>query len=276
MSILSKVPPIGQKRQAEMLKSATSLTYLETPEGPVQCHFFVPSDFVSGQRRPVVIFLHGGFWDGSMPTQFVPQCLHFATRGAIAVAAETRVEGINGTGPLDALEDIQTLLKWLTEHAENFGVDPEKLAIGGASGGAFLALQQVLPKGATDSATISPAALMLFSSVLDCTKADIAKRFPDGKTAKKLSPLNMVRKGLPPMILFHGKQDRVTPYADAQKFAKLVKRKRNKVELIDFDKAEHSFFNFNVSELYYELTLKAADRFLVDQGLLPEDELSGI
>ena len=276
MSILSKVPPIGQKRQAEMLKSATSLTYLETPEGPVQCHFFVPSDFVSGQRRPVVIFLHGGFWDGSMPTQFVPQCLHFATRGAIAVAAETRVEGINGTGPLDALEDIQTLLKWLTEHAENFGVDPEKLAIGGASGGAFLALQQVLPKGATDSATISPAALMLFSSVLDCTKADIAKRFPDGKTAKKLSPLKMVRKGLPPMILFHGKQDRVTPYADAQKFAKLVKRKRNKVELIDFDKAEHSFFNFNVSELYYELTLKAADRFLVDQGLLPEDELSGI
>ena len=257
-----------------MLKSATSLTYLETPEGPVQCHFFVPTDFQSGQRRPVVLFLHGGFWDGSMPTQFVPQCLHFASRGAIAIAAETRVGAIHGSGPIEALEDIKTLLGWLTEHAENFGVDPEKVVIGGASGGAFLALQEVLPKGAEDSPTISPAALLLFSSVLDTTKSDIAKRFPDAKTAKKLSPLRLIRKGLPPMILFHGKQDRVTPYADAQKFARVVKRKRNKVELIDFDKAEHSFFNFNVSDLYYELTLKAADRFLVDHGILPEDELA--
>ena len=282
MSLLSKVPPIGQKRQAEMLKTATSLTYLETPQGPVQCHFFVPSDFVSGQRRPVVIFLHGGFWDGSMPTQFVPQCLHFASRGAIALAVETRVESIHGTGPMECIEDLNTLLAWLTEHAENFGIDLEKVVIGGASGGAFLALQEVLPKekmkGKEPELTpsITPAALLLFSSVLDTTREGLLKRFPDKKTAKKLSPLKLIRKGLPPMILFHGKQDRVAPYADAQKFARVVKRKRNKVELIDFDKAEHSFFNFNVSELYYELTLKAADRFLVEHGVLLPDELADI
>lgn len=273
MSLLSKVPPIGQKRQAEMLKSASSLSYLETPQGPVQCHFFAPSDFESGQRRPLVIFFHGGFWDGSMPTQFVPQCLHFASRGAIAIAAETRVESIHGTGPMECLEDLKTILAWLTEHSENFGIDPEKVVIGGASGGAFLALQQALPKDAAKSPTISPAALLLFSSVLDTTKPEHLKRFPDKKTARKLSPLKAIRKGLPPMILFHGKLDRVTPYADAEKFARVVKRKRNKVELIDFDKAEHSFFNFNVSEFYYELTLKAADRFLVTHGILPEDEL---
>ena len=282
MSLLSKVPPIGQKRQAEMLKTATSLTYLETSQGPVQCHFFVPSDFESGQRRPVVIFLHGGFWDVSMPTQFVPQCLHFASRGAIALAVETRVESIHGTGPMECIEDLNTLLAWLTEHAENFGIDLEKVVIGGASGGAFLALQEVLPKEKMKSKepeltpSITPAALLLFSSVLDTTREGLLERFPDKKTAKKLSPLKLIRKGLPPMILFHGKQDRVAPYADAQKFARVVKRKRNKVELIDFDKAEHSFFNFNVSELYYELTLKAADRFLVEHGVLLPDELADI
>jgi acetyl esterase/lipase len=276
MSLLSKVPPIGQKRQAEMLKSATSLSYLETAQGPVQCHFFAPSDFESGQRRPLVIFFHGGFWDGSMPTQFVPQCLHFASRGAIAIAAETRVESIHGTGPMECLEDLKTILAWLTEQAEDFGIDPEKVVIGGASGGAFLALQEALPKDAAKSPTISPAALLLFSSVLDTTKPEHLKRFPDKKTAKKLSPLKSIRKGLPPMILFHGKLDRVTPYADAEKFARVVKRKRNKVELIDFEKAEHSFFNFNVSELYYELTLKAADRFLVTHGILPKDELADL
>ena len=276
MSLLSKVPPIGQKRQAEMLKSATSLSYLETAQGPVQCHFFAPSDFEPGQRRPLVIFFHGGFWDGSMPTQFVPQCLDSARRGAIAIAAETRVESIHGTGPMECLEDLKTILAWLTEQAEDFGIDPEKVVIGGASGGAFLALQEALPKDAAKSPTISPAALLLFSSVLDTTKPEHLKRFPDKKTAKKLSPLKSIRKGLPPMILFHGKLDRVTPYADAEKFARVVKRKRNKVELIDFEKAEHSFFNFNVSELYYELTLKAADRFLVTHGILPKDELADL
>ncbi len=276
MSLLSNVPPIGQKRQAEMLKLATSLSYLETPQGPVRCHFFAPSDFESGQRRPLVIFFHGGFWDGSMPTQFVPQCLHFASRGAIAIAAETRVESIHGTGPMECLEDLKTILAWLTEQAEHFGIDPEKVVIGGASGGAFLALQKVLPKDAAKSQTIFPAALLLFSSVLDTTKAEHLKRFPDKKTAKKLSPLRSIRKGLPPMILFHGKMDRVTPYADAEKFARVVKRKRNKVELVDFDKAEHSFFNFNVSEFYYELTLKAADRFLVTHGILPDDGLADL
>ncbi|MFC7336182.1 alpha/beta hydrolase [Haloferula chungangensis] len=273
MSLLSKVPPIGQKRQAEMLKSATSLTYMETPQGPLQCHFFGPDDFEPGQRRrPLVIFLHGGFWDGSMPTQFVPQCLHFASRGAIAVAVETRVESTHGTGPMECLEDLQTILNWLNERSEDFGIDLEKVVIGGASGGAFLALQKVLPKDAGESSAIHPAALLLFSSVLDTTRPEHLKRFPDKKTAKKLSPLRSIRKGLPPMILFHGKQDRVTPYADAEKFARVVKRKRNKVELIDFDKAEHPFFNFNVSELYYELTLKAADRFLVAHGILPEED----
>ncbi|MEM1085431.1 MAG: alpha/beta hydrolase [Verrucomicrobiota bacterium] len=276
MNLLTKVPPIGQGRQAEMLKSATSLTYFETPQGPLQCHFFVPSDFESGQRRPLILFLHGGFWDASMPTQFVPQCLHFATRGAITVAVETRIQSVHGTGPAEAVEDLGTVLGWLHEHAENFGIDPEKVALGGASGGAFVALQRVLPKPGDLSVGLKPAALLLFSSLLDCTKPELAERFPDRKTAKKVSPLKMVRKELPPMILFHGKQDRVTPYADAVKLVRLLKRKRNRAELIDFDKAEHSFFNFNVSELYYELTVKAADHFLVDLGILPEDELADL
>lgn len=274
MNLLTKVPPIGQGRQAEMLKSATSLSYFETAQGPLECHFFVPADFVSGQRRPLVIFLHGGFWDTSMPTQFVPQCLHFASRGAIAVALETRVKAVHDSGPIEAIEDLDTALAWLTEHAENFGIDLEKVAISGASGGAFLALQRVMRKVKGEDPGIRPAALMLYSALLDGTKSEVADRFPDKKTAKKLSPLKMVRKGLPPTILFHGKQDRVAPYADAAKFVRMLKRKRNRAELVDFDKAEHSFFNFNVSEFYYELTVKAADRFLVDLGILAEDELA--
>lgn len=278
MSLLSKVPLLGQERQREMMKSATPLTYLETPEGPVQAHFFVPHDFSLERKWPLIVFFHGGFWDTAMPTQFVPQCLHFATRGAMAVVVETRLESTHRTGPMEALEDVKVFLAWLAEHSERLGIDLDRVVFSGASGGAFLALEQVLPKpGKNDPAPlISPKALVLFSSLLDTTHSQFAKRFPDGKTARKHCPLRQMRRKLPPIMLCHGKSDRVTPFEDVRKFVKGLKWRGNQVELLEFERAEHSFFNFNVSELHYELTLKAADHFLVDLGLLEPDELADL
>ncbi|RYD37689.1 MAG: hypothetical protein EOP85_17415 [Verrucomicrobiaceae bacterium] len=85
-SILQKVAPIGEARDREILKDAATYVYDQRPEGDVQAHVFLPPKDDSGPR-PVVIFFHGGFWDTSTPTQFVPHCLHFASRGAVAVAA---------------------------------------------------------------------------------------------------------------------------------------------------------------------------------------------
>ncbi|MCH7225284.1 alpha/beta hydrolase [Haloferula sp. A504] len=268
----SRTAPLGQSRQREMMKAATTLAYFQTPEGPLHAHFFVPHDFHSGERRPTVIFFHGGFWDNLMPTQFVPQCLHFATRGAIAISVETRVQSVHGTGPLEALEDVRTLLAWLDEHAANFGIDTDRVVLVGTSGGAWLALQQALPK--KDLPPITPRALALFSPLLDTTPKSIAARFPDAASARKLCPLRQARRKLPPILICHGKSDRVTPFKDARRFVKALRWRRNSVELLDFEKAEHSFFNFNVSDLHYELTLKAVDRFLVGQGLLEVDELA--
>lgn len=259
-----------------MLKSATTLAYRQTDQGPVQAHFFVPPDFVPGQRLPTLIFFHGGFWDTRMPTQFVPHCLHFASRGALAISVETRVQTVHGTGPAEALEDVRALLRWLAGNAATFCIDTDKVVLCGASGGAFLALEQVLPKfapGDPDAPALTPRALVLFSALLSTTEGQVTQRFETPREARLQSPLRQVRRGLPPMLLFHGKNDRVTPFDDARKFTKSLRWRRNPVELVDFDNADHSFFNFNVSGLHYDLTLKAADRFLTDHGLLVPDNL---
>ncbi len=270
MSLLQHLPLIGQARQREMLKAATTYTYLETAQGPVQAHFFAPSDFKPGDRRPLVIFFHGGFWDSPMATQFVPHCLHFASRGAIAVAVETRVFSVHRTGGIEAMEDARAFLNWLAGHYLHFGVDPQRVIAGGAAGGALLALSLVLPKAAKgeEPPLLTPAGLLLFSALLDATPKPALDRFPDARTAKRQSPLRQVRRKLPPMILFHGKSDRVTPFETARKFHKALRWRGNRIELVDYENADHSFFNFNVSELHYELTLNAGDRFLVDHGLL--------
>jgi acetyl esterase len=140
----------------------------------------------------------------------------------------------------------------------------------GALGGAFLGLALTLPKLLREEhpAVYSPAALLLFSTLLDTTSRQLIERFPDTATAKRLSPLKAVRRKAPPMMLFHSKKDRVAPFAHVEKFIKSMRWRRNKIELLDFENADHTFFNFNVSEVHYEASVKAADQFLVDLGLL--------
>jgi acetyl esterase/lipase len=270
MSLLQKTPLIGQARQREMLKSATTFNYSETPEGPLQAHFFTPPDFQPGDRRPLMIFLHGGFWDTPMATQFVPHCLHFAQRGAVTVTVEVRVGSVHRTGPMEALEDFREFLKWVKSYEPHFGVDPAKLVFGGAAGGAFTALALTLPKpGKNEEApAYLPAAMLLFSSLLDPIVRPLLDRFPDHATAKRLSPLKAVRRKAPPMILFHGKKDRLTPFAAVEKFHKSMRWRRNRIEVVQYENADHAFFNFNVSDQHYEWSVAAADQFLTDLGIL--------
>ena len=278
-SILQRVAPIGEARDREILKDASTYVYEQRPQGDVLAHLFFPEKSVS-EPRPVVVFFHGGFWDSPTPTQFVPHCLHFAARGAVAVAAETRTSAKHSTGPLEAIEDARALVRWLRSNADTFNLDPNKITLGGAAGGAFLALLATMPTTKelppVDGFDCHPQALILFSTLINTgSKGAAQDRFPDAKTAKRLSPTNLIRRKLPPMIFFHGKSDRITPFEEVDKFRRRMRWRGNSCEVVNFERAEHSFFNFNVSHKNFELTIAAADQFLVDRGLLPPGENAG-
>lgn len=279
-NILQRVAPIGEARDREMLKDAATYVYRQRPQGDVLAHVFFP-DKVETEPRPVIVFFHGGLWDSPTPTQFVPHCLHFATRGAVTVAAETRTSAKHGSGPLEAIEDARDLIRWLRSNADTFNIDPKKIAIGGAGGGAYLALLATMPAvkdlPPVEGYDCFPQALVLFSTLINtAVKGPAMDRFPDAKTAKRLSPTNLIRRKLPPMIFFHGKSDRITPFEEVDKFRRRMRWRGNSCELIDFERADHSFFNFNVSHKNFELTIANADRFLVERGILKADETGGI
>ncbi|MDP3849253.1 MAG: alpha/beta hydrolase [Luteolibacter sp.] len=276
-SILQRVAPIGEARDREILKDAATYIYQERPQGPVQAHLFLPEKLTASPPRALIVFFHGGFWDSPTPTQFVPHCLHFASRGAVAVAAETRTGARHGTGPLEAIDDARDLIRWLRHNADTFNLNPDRFIIGGAGGGALLALLTALPKPKAmppvDGLDCRPQALILFSALVNSAiKSQAFNRFPDARTAKRLSPSSLVRRKLPPMIFFHGKNDRITPFDEIERFRRRARFWGNHCELVDFERADHSFFNFNVSHKNFELTIDAADRFLVEKGLLPPNE----
>lgn len=274
--ILQKVAPIGESRDKELLKSASTYLYGSRDGGDLLAHVFAPEGSFSSPR-PAVIFFHGGFWDAAMVTQFVPHCHHFASRGAVSIAFETRIGSKHGTGPVEALEDARNAIEWLKENATILGVDTSRIAFSGAAGGAWLALVLAMKQDKHAAPPISPVAVILFSALVNTSpKGQLSERFPDGKMAKLLSPSSLLRRKLPPMLFMHGKADRVAPFEEVASFCRRMKWRRNNCRLLDFTGAEHSFFNFNVSHSNFEMTINAADSFLVELELLqpiPEDEI---
>ncbi len=268
--ILQKVAPIGESRDREILKPASSYVYASRGDGDLLAHAFFPAG-TDGGARPVVAFFHGGFWDSPMVSQFVPHCHHFAGRGAVAISFEYRVSSKNGTGPVEAMEDAAAAFSWLHENADLLGIDPQKITVAGAAGGAFLALQLAMQKVSKDPAALPrPNAAILFSALVNTTpKGQLASRFPDKKSAKDASPSSLLRRKLPPMLFLHGKSDRVTPFEEVANLTRKLRWRGNRCTLIDFTGAEHSFFNFNVSHANFEMTISSADRFLTDLGIIP-------
>jgi acetyl esterase len=274
---LIKAPPLGEARDRELLKDAQSYLYHQTPHGDLACHFFFPWEHSAEAKAPVMVFFHGGLWDASLPTQFVPHALHFATRGAVTLTVAYRVSKIHHTSPIEAMEDAASVAVFLRNNAHLLGIDPERMIFVGAGSGGHLALCcATLPNISSHSQEIyQPQAVILFSALVDTTDRGLgAARFPDPKIATKLSPTKNIKKGQPPVLIFHGTHDRVVPFEQVAKFSKKYHRK-NEGDLVPFERAGHTFFNFNTNPQTYEMTLRAADHFLVDLELLEPDPLAG-
>ncbi|MDB4550160.1 prolyl oligopeptidase family serine peptidase, partial [Akkermansiaceae bacterium] len=123
-----------------------------------------------------------------------------------------------------------------------------------------------------------PCAMILFGPISDTTRKGIGNdHFASPKDGKLYSPsYHLPQKALPPCLIFHAKADRVVPFEQSARFAKRYRKKRNRCDLMEFENAGHTFFNFNSDEKNYEITLRSADHFLVDLGVIEPDPLADV
>jgi len=266
-------------RTQGLMDDASSLVFKETATTELRAHIFNPHGHQETDRRTAVAFFSAGVWDNVLISQFAPHCLHFRERGAVAIIFEYRELSKHETTPVEAIADGRSALRWLRMNHKDLGVHPDRLVGVGASGGAHLCLSTAMldaydELGDPVEIPCTPNAMVLFSPIVDTTKKGVGHGlFRDRKEAKVTSPSQNVKRGLPPSIIFHGLDDRVSPPEQVVRFAKAMKRKKNQCELHSFPREGHSFFNFNVNMQHFESTINAADQFLTDQDFLSKNEL---
>jgi acetyl esterase/lipase len=113
---------------------------------------------------PALFWIHGGGFIGGSPEQDERTNIAFVRELGITVAAVRYRLSPDHAAPA-ALHDAYAGLRWLFDHAEERGIDAERIAVGGASAGAGLAAGLALY--ARDLGEVAPAFQLLIYPMLD-------------------------------------------------------------------------------------------------------------
>jgi acetyl esterase len=157
------------------------------------------------------------------------------------------------------ITDAKSAIRWLKAKAGEFGIDPQKVIVGGGSAGGHVAVLATRPTGLDDPADdvsidTKAAAYVLFNPAFDSKdRADAA-----------VDALQYIGPDMAPAIVFFGDQDSVwLPGWDAV-HARLAAAGA-RVEYWKAPGHKHGFFNRPSRQ---RVLLKKVDRFLASLGLL--------
>ena len=154
--------------------------------------------FGAGRDRPVLVFVHGGYWQMRAKENFsflaagpLAHGIHVAYVG-YTLAPEIRLEGI--------VAEVRSAVAWLAAHAAEFGGDPARIYVSGWSAGGHLTAMSMHEPAVKGGLAISgiydlePIRLCYLNQKLQL----------DADEAGRMSPLLHLAPGSAPLILAYG------------------------------------------------------------------------
>lgn len=211
-----------------------------------QLDLFLPE---SGEKRPLVLMIHGGGFMGGDKRNTDPR--PWLEAGFAAASTNYR---LSGHAPFPAaIEDVRSAIRWLRANAAERGYDPDRIAVFGASAGGSLAALAGSLNGSSlfltkDSAGASSdvQAVVDFFGPTDFLQMD-RQRLPNGMVhdgpdspesrylggpiqerkdlANAASPITHITRSSPPFFIAHGDQDLLVPYGQSVLLASALAEK---------------------------------------------------
>lgn len=190
---------------------------------------------------PLLIFIHGGAWKTGNKADYLLYLVDFANRGYVTASVGYRLSKV-ALFPA-AVQDVVCAVRWLRQHASDYGYDPDRIAVIGGSAGGHLALMVGYageePLFNQDCAGVEVPCRV--QAVVDIYGAadlitDFAKtrrsvhQFLGGQfdeipeKYRLASPSTYLSADGPPTLIFHGTIDRTVPVAQSDTLAARLKQ----------------------------------------------------
>ncbi|MGZ0752687.1 alpha/beta hydrolase fold domain-containing protein [Kluyvera sichuanensis] len=224
--------------------------------------------------KPAIVYFPGGGFTSAAWDKFIEMRMALAQAGFVVAAAEYRT--VPDTFPAPVI-DGKAAIRYLREHAKEYGIDPQRIGVLGDSAGGYMAQMMALTNGdkafeqgdfLNQSSDVQAAATLYGISNL----LNIGEGFPaaiqkvhespavteallvhgsafrdwpgaaigsDKQKALAASPMGHVNGKKPPFLIMHGSADTlVSPLQSAQLY-KALKEEGNKADYVLLEGAEH-------------------------------------
>jgi acetyl esterase len=278
---ISVSQPSPAHAQAAVPDAPSAIRTYKTVDGvELKAHVFGPPTR-DLKPRPTLVFLHGGGWNVGSSEWAYERARRYAAKGLTAIAIQYRLSDFKTITPLDAMADTRDAIRWIRTHAQELRVDPRKVAVYGWSAGGHLGVSAMLFDDArTDGVGAAPNALVLMSPAVSVSSSGYLRSLLLGRAENAaISPAEHVRAGMPPMIIFSGEQDLVTPNGPAGRFCDAVKGAGGRCELHVYpgvghlltrklDRESQEMGPFDPDPATIADTFEKADAFLASLGYL--------
>lgn len=217
------------------------IPYANTDHPRQRLDLYLPKDRKS-DKLPVIVYFHGGGWLQGNKADGAGRLMTLVRTGKYAGVSVGYRLSREATWPAQ-LHDCKAAIRWVRAHADQYGLDPDRIAVWGRSAGAHLALMIGVtgdgPEGegafgSTDGASSKVACVANYFGVTDIPAlvgqpSDIDRTTPGAPEAQLLggplldnpakaqaaSPIAYVTADDPPVLTVHGDADRAVPYDQA-------------------------------------------------------------
>jgi acetyl esterase len=275
-AIIGKKPVTAKHGETEKQVIHVREVYKTIDTFNLNVDIFYLKQTLEKENNTAIVFFHGGGWAYGTPSEFYSTCERYAAMGIVTFSVQYRLSIDNGVtphktiSPIECVMDAKSAIRWVRENAAKFNIDKNKIIASGQSAGGHLALCTAMidehnEKSDNMSVSCRPDALLLFSSCVNAVEGWCDRLLADRREKIwSISPAHNMKKGLPPMIEFHGLDDEQVPKWTVQFFEMAMREEGNYFELHTYEGRKHYLGEGNpkYSRYYDDEILKVADDFL--------------
>ncbi|GCE22542.1 alpha/beta hydrolase [Dictyobacter kobayashii] len=262
-------------------KSIPDVLYTRAEGIPLYLNIIQP-DPLPAELMPVVVYIHGGGWEGGDHTG--TENAFLAAQGFFTVNVQYRLSG-QAIFPAQ-LQDVKAAIRWLRANAAQYHIDPERIGVWGHSAGGHLASfigtsayarklegidsefsypsnvqavvdlsgpSNLLTMGGTHNDPGSPEARLIGAPLQE-----------NKELARRANPISYIQPGkLPPFLIIHGTKDDIVPFNQAQELYTALTQAQAEVTLHPIEGENHMYSNLPDSwQTIYRLTLNFFNKHL--------------